>query len=127
MIWYKSVIKKLQESGLFQEVGLVGAKIRASLDESRFLDIHFDPTTRSYSYALVDLKLVYPGDKRLLGWDDYPHEGVAAIEQLESYPHHFQRRAEDGSWVFEASSFRGNVESEIDTLITVVRRYLQSQ
>lgn len=90
MIWYKSVIEKLHASGLFGEVGLIGAKVRASLDETRFLDIYFDPATRSYSYALIDLTLAYPGDKRLVGWDDYPHEGVTAIEQLESYPHHFQ-------------------------------------
>ena len=125
MIWYKTVIEKLQTSGLFSEVNLVGAKVRASLDETRFLDIHFDPTTHSYSYALIDLKLPYPGDKRLFGWDDYPHEGVAEIQQLKSYPHHFQRRAEDGSWMFEASPMQGDVEHEIDAVIALVKAYLQ--
>lgn len=104
-VWYKEVIDKLLASGLFGEVSLVGAKIRASLDETRFLDVHYDPTTRSYSYALIDLKLPYHGDKRLFGWDDYPHEGVAELQELESYPHHFQRRAEDGSWIFEVSPY----------------------
>ena len=115
----------MRASGLFSEVNLVGAKIRASVDETRFLDIHFDPTTLSYSYALIDLGLPYPGDKRLLGWDDYPHEGVVEIQQLESYPHHFQKRTDDGSWIFEVSPMRGNVESEIDTVIAVVRAYLR--
>lgn len=124
MIWYKLVIEKLHDSGLFSEISLVGAKIRASLDEFRFLDIHFDPTTRSYSYALIDLRLVHSGDKRLFGWDDYPHEGIAAIEQLSSYPHHFQRRTEDGSWVFEASLMRGNIEDEIGAVIAIVKSYL---
>ena len=41
-----------------------------------FLDIFYDPTTKSYSYSLVDLELTYKGDKRIFGWDDYPHEGV---------------------------------------------------
>ena len=125
MVWYKGIIEKLRASGLFSEVNLVGAKIRASVDETRFLDIHFDPTTLSYSYALIDLGLPYPGDKRLLGWDDYPHEGVVEIQQLESYPHHFQKRTDDGSWIFEVSPMRGNVESEIDTVIAVVRAYLR--
>jgi hypothetical protein len=96
-VWYKAVVEKLQASGLFSEVRLVGAKVRAALDETRFLDIHFDPTTQSYSYALIDFTLPYSGDKRLFGWDDYPHERVIAIRQLESYPHHFQKRAKDGS------------------------------
>jgi hypothetical protein len=123
-VWYKAVIEKLQASGLFSEVSLVGAKVRALLDETRFLDIHFDPTSQSYSYALIDLTLPYPGDKRLFGWDDYPHQGVAEIRQLESYPHHFQRRAEDGSWIFEASPMRGNIEPEIDIIIATVKTRL---
>lgn len=125
MVWYKGIIEKLRASGLFSEVSSLGAKVRASLDETRFLDIHFDPTSRSYSCALIDLGLPYPGDKRLFGWDDYPHEGVVEIQQLESYPHHFQSRAEDGSWIFEASPMRGDIEREIDTVIAVVRAYLQ--
>ncbi len=124
MIWYKPVIEKLRACGLFTQVSLVGAKVRAFLDETRFLDIHFDPVTRSYSYALIDLTLPYPGDKRLFGWDDYPHEGVPEIEQLESYPHHFQKRAPDGRWVFEASPMRGNVEEEVDHIIAVLREAL---
>ena len=127
MIWYKTVIEKLQASGLFSEVNLMGAKVRAFLDEARFLDIHFDPATRSYSYALIDLRLPYPGDKRLFGWDDYPHEGVVEIQRLESYPHHFQRRAEDGSWVFEASPMRGDVEREIEAVIAAVKAYLHQK
>jgi len=125
MIWYKAVIEKLQASGLFREASLVGAKVRATLDDRRFLDIHFDPTTRSYSYALIDLDISYPGDKRLFGWDDYPHEGVIEIQQLESYPHHFQRRTGDGIWIFEESPMRGDIESEIDMVIATVKAYLQ--
>ena len=126
-VWYKPVIEKLRASGLFNDISLVGAKIRASLDEIRFLDIHIDPTTRSYSYALIDLRLPYPGDKRLFGWDDYPHQGVLEIQQLPSYPHHFQSRAEDGSWRFEPSPMQGDIEHEIDTLIAVVKAYLHRQ
>ncbi|MEE8292730.1 MAG: DUF6516 family protein [Candidatus Tectomicrobia bacterium] len=125
MVWYKEVIEKLQASGLFREVKLIETKVRGSLDETCFLDVHFDPTTRSYSYAVIDLSLPYPGDKRLLGWDDYPHEDVTEIRQLESYPHHFQRRAEDGSWCFEASPMRGDVGGEIDVVIATVRAYLR--
>lgn len=125
MVWHKVVLRRLEASGLFSEVGLVGAKVRAVVDRARFLDIHYDPTTNSYSYAFIDLGLPYPGDKRLFGWDDYPHEGVVEIEKLKSYPHHFQRRAEDGSWIFEASPMRGDIEHEIDTVIAVVRTRLQ--
>ena len=85
MIWHKPVLKRLETSRLFSRVSLVGAKVRAVVDEARFLDLHYDPTTGSYSYAFIDLGLPYPGDKRLFGWDDYPHEGVAEIEQLESH------------------------------------------
>jgi hypothetical protein len=125
MLWHKVVLRRLEASGLFSEVGLVGTKVRAVVDEARFLDIHYDPTTESYSYALIDLGLPYAGDKRLFGWDDYPHEGVIEIEKLKSYPHHFQSRAQDGSWIFEASPMRGDIEPEIDTVIAVVRAYLQ--
>jgi len=65
MLWHKVVLRRLEASGLFSEVGLVGAKVRAVIDEARFLDIHYDPTTKSYSYALIDLGLPYAGDKRL--------------------------------------------------------------
>jgi hypothetical protein len=125
MLWHKVVLRRLEASGLFSEVGLVGTKVRAVVDEARFLDIHYDPTTESYSYALIDLGLPYAGDKRLFGWDDYPHEGVIEIEKLKSYPHHFQSRAQDGSWIFEASPMRGDIEHEMDTVIAVVRAYLQ--
>ena len=67
-MWYGPVLKTLRDSGLFVEVSLVGAKVRASLSETSFLDIHFDPTTGSYSYALIDLTTPYPGDKRVLGY-----------------------------------------------------------
>jgi hypothetical protein len=127
MVWYKTVIEKLEASALFGKVNLVGAKVRASLDETRFVDIHYDPTTDSYSYALIDLSLPYPGDKRLFGWDDYPHEVAPVIQQLDSYPHHFQRRAADGSWIFEASPMRGDIELEIDTVIARVKTYLREE
>jgi len=30
-IWYKAVLEKLRASGLFEEVNLIGAKVRASV------------------------------------------------------------------------------------------------
>ena len=45
----------------------------------------------------------------------------AVVQALASYPHHFQRRAEDGSWVFEASAMRGDVAQEMDAVVAVVR------
>jgi hypothetical protein len=90
MIWCKNVIDKLQASTLFREVDLVGGKVRAHIDDTRFVDIHFDPTNGSYSYAPIDLSLPFSGDKRLFGWDDYPHETAPAIKELPSFPHHFQ-------------------------------------
>ncbi len=122
-IWYKPIIEKLVASGHFRKVEVIGAKVRASPDPVRFLDIYFDPISGSYSYSLIDLNLQYPGDKRLFGSDDYPHEGITEIKRLPGYPHHFQRRAEDGAWIFEASSFRGNVADEVDTVIAVVAAY----
>jgi len=104
----------------------VGAKVRATVDAARFLDIHYDPTTGSYSYAFIDLGLPHPGDKRCFGWDDYPHEGVSEIEQLLSYPHHFHRRDEDGRWIFEVSPMRGNLTDDIDVILAVVKNYLQT-
>ena len=126
-MWYGPVLKRLRSSGLFVAVSLIGAKIRASLSETLFLDIHFDPTTGSYSYALVDLISPYPGDKRILGWDDYPHEGVEAIRQLSSYPHHFQRRAPNGELHFEASPMRGDVEHEMSLVLETLSRHLSHE
>ena len=127
MAWHQTVILKLRASGLFQEVRVVGAKVRASMSVASFVDIHFDPTTSSYSYALIDLTLPYPGDKRVLGWDDYPHEGVAELEGLPTFPHHFQRRDAAGRWLFEPSQMRGQVGAEIDVVIATVREYLQTR
>ena len=123
-MWYGPVLSSLRSSGLLVEVSLIGAKVRASLRETLFLDFHFDPTTGSYSYALVDLTSPYPGDKRILGWDDYPHEPVEAIRRLASYPHHFQRRAPDGEWLFEESVMRGDVEREMSLVLDVLQRQL---
>jgi len=66
-IWHASVIRILRESGLFMEVKLTGGKVRAILGATKFLDVHFDPTSKSYSYAVIDLALPYAGDKRLFG------------------------------------------------------------
>jgi hypothetical protein len=126
MAWHQTVILKLRASGLFQEVRMVGAKMRASISAASFVDIHFDPTTGSYSYALIDLTLPFPGDKRVFGWDDYAHEGVVELERLPTFPHHFQRRDADGRWLFEPSPMRGQVGVEIDVVITTVREYLQT-
>lgn len=124
MVWYRTVKQKLEASGIFKEVLIVGAKIRAVISETLFLEIYHDPTTKSYSYGLVDLNLPNSGDKRIFGWDDYPHEGVEEIRRLKSYPHHFQRRKRE-RWVFEESQMRGNVEKEIDTIIKAVSKYLK--
>jgi hypothetical protein len=124
MVGHRHVLRLLRESGLFAEVILIGAKVRAYLSETMFLDIHFDPTTRSYSYALIDLTSPYPGDKRILGWDDYPHEGVEAIRQLRSYPHHFQRRGAGGQWLFEESEMCGHVEQEVELVLERIKMYL---
>lgn len=124
-MWHRPVTKKLRASGLFSSITLVGAKIRASVDDARFLDIYFDPTSRSYSYALIDLGLPYPGDKRLFGWDDYPHEGVEELQKLANHPHHFQRWGKDGRWIFEPSAMRGEIEWGIEIVIAAVRNYLQ--
>ncbi len=123
--WYAPVIRILRQSGLFTEVHLQGGKVRAVLSDSRFLDIHFDPTTSSYSYALIDLTLTYAGDKRLFGWDDFPHPDQPALHALSSHPHHFQERLSDGRWQFSASPFRGNVEKEIVEVLKVMRRRLK--
>lgn len=96
-MWHKPVLRKLRQSGLFRDVVLAGAKVRASFSETLFLDIYYDPTSGSYSYALIDLASPYPGDKRILGWDDYPHENIERIRQLDSFPHHFHHRSETGT------------------------------
>ena len=121
-IWHASVIRILRESGLFSDIQLVGGKIRAFLNQTRFLDIHFDLTTDSYSYALIDLTLSYAGDKRVFGWDDFPHPDYAALTSLKSYPHHFQERLGDGTWQFSESTFRGDVENDIREVIETIRR-----
>jgi len=125
MAWYSQVIHQLRASGLFSDVRLVGAKVRATVDDKRFLDVHFDPTTSSYSYALIGSSLSVPGDKRLFGWDDCPHPGEQALTELPSYPHHFQARTADGRWHFEVSSFVGNIEEEIPDVVIYLRKYLQ--
>jgi hypothetical protein len=81
-MWHVTVKAKLERSRLFRRVELVGAKVRAQVDADLFLDIYYDPTSRSYSYALIDMKLPEPGDKRLFGWDDYPHEHVPEIRRF---------------------------------------------
>ena len=124
MSWQTGVLQHLRESDLFLEVSLVGGKIRAMIDNSRFLDIHYDPTSQSYSYALIDLRLPYPGDKRLFGWDDFPHPGDSSLENLSSYPHHFQERLADGSWQFTETHFRGNIETEIVEVLEYLHAYL---
>jgi hypothetical protein len=125
MIWHTTVLHQLRESALFTEVQLVGGKVRATLDTSRFLDLHFDPTTGSYSYALIDLTLPYPGDKRVFGWDDFPHPGDETLRKLPSYPHHFQERAPDGHWQFTPSPFRGEIDKEVAVVLSYLREYLQ--
>jgi hypothetical protein len=124
MSWQTGVLQHLRESDLFFEVKLVGGKIRAMIDNSRFLDIHYDPTSKSYSYALIDLRLSYPGDKRLFGWDDFPHPGDSSLENLSSYPHHFQERLADGSWQFKETHFRGNIEAEIIEVLEYLHAHL---
>lgn len=124
-LWHAGVMRLLRESGLFVNVQLSGGKVRALLSETLFLDIHFDPTSRSYSYALIDLTLSYPGDKRILGWDDYPHPGALDLAKLASAPHHFQERLPNGSWQFVESQFRGDIEHELPVVLVAVRDYLR--
>ncbi|MCK4424756.1 hypothetical protein KAU93_03645 [Candidatus Bathyarchaeota archaeon] len=123
MSWHRRVKEKLKKYNVFKEVSVVGAKTRGVIDDNRFLEIYFDPSTKSYSYGLVDLRLPYPGDKRVLGWDDYPHEGVEEISKLRSYPHHFQHRKDD-EWVFQESPMRGDVVNEVDKMMKVVLKYV---
>lgn len=86
IIWYQGVITKLNATGLFKDWSVIGSKVRAKISETLFLDIYYDPTTKSYSYGLIDLELLYKGDKRIFGWDDYPHEGVEEMKKLKSIP-----------------------------------------
>lgn len=123
MPWYRDVKKKLEESNIFTEVRVMGSKIRANISDALFLEVYHDPTTGSYSYGLVDLTLPYRGDKRILGWDDYPHEKVEEIRGLKSYPHHFQRRERE-KWTFEESRMRGDVLEEIDIVIATIKKHL---
>jgi hypothetical protein len=60
------------------------------------------------------------------GRDDYAHEGVTELESLPTFSHHFQRRDAAGRWSFEPSQMRGQVDVEIDTVISTVREYLQT-
>jgi len=94
------------------------------VSETLFLEIYYDPTKGSYSYGLVDLTLPWSGDKRVFGWDDCPHEKIDKIRNLNSYPHHYQRRI-GKKWVFEESPMRGKVVEEIDIVIEAVKKYLK--
>jgi len=125
MIWYQEVVQQLNATGIFKECLIIGAKVRAMISETIFLDIYYDPTTKSYSYGLVDLGLPYKGDKRIFGWDDYPHEGVGEMKKLKSYPHHFQSRKDD-KWIFEESPMRGDIMKDIEVVIKTISEYLQS-
>ena len=122
-MWHRQVIATLEGSGIFSEVRVVGGKVRATIDVNRFLDIHYDPTSGSYSYACIDLRLPHAGDKRLFGWDDYPHEGIVELQELASYPHHFQFRREQG-WIFEDSPMSGDVAVEMRIVVERVRAFL---
>ena len=102
-----------------------GGKVRAEINQNLYLDIHFDPTTKSYSYALIDFSLPYVGDKRLFGWDDFPHENIPRLKALKSYPHHFQKRDSQGIWLFKNSTFRGNIEIEMESVIAYIKSYLK--
>ncbi|RPH58963.1 MAG: hypothetical protein EHM81_09040 [Chloroflexi bacterium] len=99
-LWHAQAVQKLRVSGLFTRVELSGGDVRAFLSESRFLDIHFDPTTCRYSYAMIDLTLPYAGDKRLFGWDDFPHPNSPELHSLPSHPHHYPERRPNGAWMF---------------------------
>ncbi|MDI6794652.1 MAG: hypothetical protein QME81_17585 [bacterium] len=45
MAWYKSVRRRLEKAGVFAEVKILEAKVRAVVNETIFLDIHYDPAT----------------------------------------------------------------------------------
>ncbi len=124
MAWHTAVLAQLRASRLFTSVQITGGKVRASLSPTRFLDVHFDPVSRSYSYALIDVTLPYAGDKRLFGWDDFPHPGIEMLAALPTHPHHFQIRQPDGQWQFSASPFRGQIEQEMSIVLDYLRQYL---
>ena len=126
MVWYRGVKQRLEDSKIFKEVLIVGAKVRAVISDTVFLEIYYDPTTKSYSYGLVDLKLPHKGDKRVFGWDDYPHEGVEKIKGLKTHPHHFQHREGD-KWIFKESPMQGDITKEIDIVLNTVLEYLKSK
>lgn len=125
-LWHAAVIRLLEESKLFENIQRSGGKIRAVIRDNLFLDIHFDPVSRSYSYALIDLTSPFPGDKRIFGWDDYPHPGVPELQTLSSAPHHVQKRMDNGTWLFSISNFRGEIEEEIPEVLNTVREFLAS-
>ena len=127
MAWHSRVMGLFLHSELFGDVQLVGAKVRASIDDTRFLDIDLDPTTHSCSYAVIDSLLDVPGDKRVFGWDDCPHPAEPSMTILSSYPHHFQMRIPGGQWRFEPSSFTGNVEADIEVVLIYLQKYLETQ
>jgi len=54
MIWYRGVIQKLNATGVFKECIIIGAKIRALISETLFLDIY----------------LLRSNDKKLFIWLD---------------------------------------------------------
>ena len=121
--WYQQVRTRLESSAIFVRIEVIGAKVRAFIREELYVDIYYDPTTSSYSYALIDQTLPDPGDKRVFGWDDYPHENVPEIKRMKSYPHHFQKRSQ-GGWIFEESSMRGDIKREMDFVIKTVKDHL---
>lgn len=127
MIWHTTVVRQLRESGLFSDVQLQGGKVRATLDAARFLDIHYDPSSGSYSYALINLTLHFPGDRREFGWDDYPHPGNERLQALPGFPHHFQERLPDGSWHFTESPFRGQIERDMLIVLKYLKQFLQKE
>lgn len=124
--WHQKVRTSLEAAGIFVKVEIIGAKVRGVISKELYVDIYYDPTTSSYSYALINQTLPYPGDKRVFGWDDYPHENVPQIKQLKSFPHHFQKRSQ-GRWIFEESAMRGDVKGEMDVVIKAVKDYLKKQ
>lgn len=126
MSWYRGVIEKLEVSGIFADVEVIGAKVRGIIKKDLYLDIYYDPKTCSYSYALIDRALPFPGDKRVFGWDDYPHENVNEIKELESYPHHFQKRKKgQKGWTWQESQMRGELPEELDVVIDEIKSYLK--
>ena len=52
-------------TGIFKDCFGIGSKVLAKVSETK-------------------------GDKRIFGWDDYPHGGVEEMKKLKSYPHCLQ-------------------------------------